>query len=216
MDHYSPECHHTDGDENSAMPEASLFIGVTGETTEALQWHYDGVLRAVGEDPSREGLKNTPLRAAKAMKHLTRGYTQSVDDLVNGAIFESSNSEMVLVRDIEMYSLCEHHLLPFFGHCHVAYLPKGKVIGLSKIPRIVDMYARRLQIQENLTKQIADSVLEVTGAEGVAVVIEARHMCMMMRGVGKQNASMTTSMMLGRFRDDPRTRSEFLELIPRR
>ena len=215
MDHHSPECRHVNNDEDGATAEPSVVGSARRDSTEALQWHYDGVLRALGEDPSREGLSNTPLRAAKAMKHLTQGYTQSIDDLVNGAIFESSNSEMVLVRDIELYSLCEHHLLPFFGRCHVAYLPRGKVIGLSKIPRIVDMFARRLQIQENLTKQIADTVLKVTGAEGVAVVIEARHMCMMMRGVGKQSASMTTSMMLGRFRDDPRTRSEFLELIPR-
>jgi len=160
-----------------------------------------------------EGLLATPKRAAKAMRFLTQGYQQNVDEVVNNAIFSSSNSEMVIVRDIELYSLCEHHLLPFIGRAHVAYLPNGKVIGLSKIPRIVDMFARRLQIQENLTQQIGNCIQEVTDAQGVAVVIEAKHLCAMMRGVEKQNSSMTTSMMVGRFRDDPRTRQEFLTLI---
>jgi len=161
----------------------------------------------------RDGLLDTPERAAKAMKYLTHGYDQTLDEVVNNAIFESDSEEMVIVRDIELYSLCEHHLLPFIGKCHVAYLPKGRVIGLSKIARIVDMYARRLQIQENLTKQIADAVNSVTGGLGVGVVVEAQHMCMMMRGVGKQNSSMTTSSMLGRFRADINTRNEFLTLI---
>jgi GTP cyclohydrolase I len=187
--------------------------GIAETTTGALARRYRQILVGLGEDPAREGLRDTPLRAAKAMQFLTRGYTESLERLVNGAIFESDNSEMVIVRDIELYSLCEHHLLPFSGKAHVAYLPAGKVIGLSKIPRIVDMFARRLQIQENLTQQIAQSIQTVTDADGVAVVIEARHMCMMMRGVEKQNSSMTTSSMLGRFREDARTRAEFLQLL---
>jgi GTP cyclohydrolase IA len=175
--------------------------------------HYKAILEAVGEDPTREGLLRTPQRAAKAMQFLTQGYTQDLTALINDAVFTTSNNEMVIVRDIELYSLCEHHLLPFLGRAHVAYLPNGKVLGLSKIPRIVDMFARRLQIQEKLTQQIGNCIQEVTGAKGVAVVVEAKHLCAMMRGVEKQNSSMTTSMMLGRFRDDPRTRQEFLTLI---
>ena len=178
-----------------------------------MEEQFRAILEAVGEDPDREGLQKTPHRAAQAMAFLTRGYQQDIPALVNGAIFESANEEMVIVRDIELYSMCEHHLLPFFGRPHVAYLPAGKVIGLSKIPRIVDAFARRLQIQENLTTQIADCILGATDARGVAVVIEARHMCAMMRGVEKQHASMITSMMLGAFREDPRTRQEFLQLI---
>lgn len=178
-----------------------------------MEEHYKAILEAVGEDPTREGLLRTPQRAAKAMQFLTQGYTQDLDALVNGAVFTTHNNEMVIVRDIELYSLCEHHLLPFIGRAHVAYLPNGKVIGLSKIPRIVDMFARRLQIQEKLTAQIGHCIQDVTDAKGVAVVVEAKHLCAMMRGVQKQNSSMTTSMMLGRFRDDPRTRQEFLTLI---
>lgn len=178
-----------------------------------MEQHYRAIIEATGENPQREGLLKTPERAARAMEFLTQGYRQCVDDVVNDAIFSSSNNEMVIVRDIELYSLCEHHLLPFIGRAHVAYLPSGKVIGLSKIPRIVDMFARRLQIQENLTQQIGQCIQDVTGAMGVAVVIDAKHLCAMMRGVEKQNSSMTTSMMLGRFRDDPRTRQEFLTLI---
>lgn len=178
-----------------------------------MESQYRALIEQIGEDPQREGLLDTPKRAAKAMQFLTQGYRQDAEELVNGAIFESQNSEMVIVRDIELYSLCEHHLLPFIGKAHVAYLPDGKVIGLSKIPRIVDMFARRLQIQENLTVQIAECVQELIGAKGVGVVIEAKHLCMMMRGVEKQNSAMTTSMMLGRFREDPRTRTEFLTLI---
>ena len=177
--------------------------------------HYRAIIEAIGEDVERDGLRDTPRRAAKAMSFLTRGYHQNVDEVVNGAVFESGNDEMVIVKDIELYSLCEHHLLPFFGRAHVAYLPSGKVIGLSKIPRIVDMFARRLQIQENLTQQIGETIQQVTDARGVGVVIEAKHLCAMMRGVEKQNSSMTTSWMHGRFRDDPRTRSEFLTLINR-
>jgi GTP cyclohydrolase I len=178
-----------------------------------MEEQYRTIIESLGENPDREGLLRTPYRAARAMEFLTQGYEQDLEEIVNGAVFESSNDEMVIVKDIELYSLCEHHLLPFFGKAHVAYLPSGKVIGLSKIPRIVDMYARRLQIQENLTQQIGLSIERVTAGLGVAVVIEAQHLCAMMRGVQKQNSSMITSVMLGRFRDDPRTRQEFLELI---
>jgi GTP cyclohydrolase I len=177
-----------------------------------LDTYYEKIIRGVGEDPQREGLLKTPQRAARAMQYLTRGYNQSLEEVVNNAIFESDNDEMILVKNIELYSMCEHHLLPFIGKCHVAYIPTGKVIGLSKIARIVDMYARRLQIQENLTKQIADSLMQTIQPSGVGVIIEAQHLCMMMRGVEKQNSMMTTSMMLGSFRDHDRTRSEFLRL----
>lgn len=175
--------------------------------------NFANIISSIGEDLTRDGLRDTPERASKAFQFLTKGYHQDIEEVVNGAIFESDNDEMVLVKDIELYSLCEHHLLPFIGKCHVAYLPQGKVIGLSKIARIVDMYARRLQIQENMTKQIAEAIMEVTGARGVGVILEAQHLCMMMRGVEKQNSMMTTSMMLGAFRDVPATRSEFLHLI---
>lgn len=178
-----------------------------------MEEHFRAIIEEIGENPEREGLLRTPHRAAKAMEFLTQGYEQDLEEIVNRAIFESSNDEMVIVRDIELYSLCEHHLLPFIGKAHVAYLPNRRVIGLSKIPRIVDMYARRLQIQENLTQQIGESIQRVTGAAGVAVVIEAKHFCMMMRGVQKQNSSMITSIMLGRFREDARTRQEFLNLV---
>ena len=181
--------------------------------SEKLAKHYSDILTELGEDVNRDGLLDTPKRAAKAMQFLTRGYEQDLSTVVNGAIFESDSDEMVIVKDIELYSLCEHHLLPFIGKCHVAYLPTGKVIGLSKIARIVDMFARRLQIQENMTKQIAEAIMQVTGASGAAVVIEAKHMCMMMRGVEKQNSSMLTSVMLGCFRKKPATRAEFLNLI---
>jgi len=174
---------------------------------------YAAILEGVGEDLNRDGLIDTPARAAKAMAFLTHGYGQTLDEVLNGAVFESDSDEMVIVRDIELYSLCEHHMLPFIGKAHVAYLPTGKVIGLSKIARIVDMYARRLQIQENLTQQIAQAVNQVTDGMGVGVVIECQHMCMMMRGVQKQNSMMTTSSMLGTFRSDINTRSEFLSLI---
>ncbi|APE31921.1 GTP cyclohydrolase I FolE [Halomonas aestuarii] len=181
--------------------------------TEELANHYRAIIHDLGEDPDREGLRDTPKRAAKAMQFLNRGYTQSLEEIINGAVFESETDEMVLVKDIELYSMCEHHLLPFIGKCHIAYLPSGKVLGLSKFARIVDMYARRMQIQENLTRQIAEAVQQVTEARGVAVVIEARHLCMMMRGVEKQNSSMTSSVMLGAFREKPSTRQEFLTLV---
>ena len=183
--------------------------------SDELDLQYREILRGLGEDPDREGLRDTPMRAAKAMRYLCHGYEQNLDELVNGALFASDNDEMVTVKDIELYSLCEHHLLPFIGKAHVAYIPTGKVLGLSKVARIVDMFARRLQIQENLTRQVADAVQRVTGAAGVAVVIEAQHMCMMMRGVEKQNSVMSTSVMLGAFRESQNTRHEFLKLIGR-
>ena len=174
---------------------------------------YEQLLQSAGEDISRDGLLKTPERAAAAFKFLTQGYTQSLDAIINEAVFDSDNNEMVIVKDIELYSMCEHHLLPFVGKAHVAYLPRGKVIGLSKIARITDMFARRLQIQEQLTTQIAEAIQTATGAAGVGVVIEAQHFCMMMRGVQKQNSWTVTSMMLGAFRDHDRTRQEFLQLI---
>src|SRR5690554_327879 len=174
---------------------------------------FSTIIESVGEDLGRPGLVDTPKRAAKAFEFLTRGYRQNLDEVINGALFPSDSSEMVMVTDIELYSLCEHHLLPFVGKCHVAYIPNGKVLGLSKVARIVDMYARRLQIQENLVMQIATTIEQVTNALGVAVIIEARHMCMMMRGVEKQNSSMKTSAMLGSFRTNQATRAEFLSLL---
>lgn len=174
---------------------------------------YAEILDELGLDRTRDGLRNTPERTAKALEYLTKGYRQSLDEVVNGAVFDSDNDEMVLVKDIELYSLCEHHLLPFIGKCHVAYIPTGKVLGLSKIARIVDMYARRLQIQETLTRQVAEVIMSITNAKGVGVVIEAQHLCMMMRGVEKQNSLMKTSMMVGTFRKDSRTRTEFLRLL---
>jgi GTP cyclohydrolase IA len=171
------------------------------------------LLKAIGEDPQREGLLKTPTRAARAFEFLTNGYRQSIDEVVNGAIFESDTSEIILVKDIELYSMCEHHLLPFIGRAHVAYIPQGKVIGLSKVARLVDVFARRLQIQENLTLQIADALMKTLHPAGVGVVVEAKHLCMMMRGVEKQNSSMKTSCLLGSFKEDARTRSEFFSLL---
>jgi len=165
------------------------------------------------DDVSRPGVVDTPIRAAKAMAFLTRGYDQTLEEVVNNALFSAENREMIVVEDIELYSMCEHHLLPFIGKAHVGYIPNGKVLGLSKVARIVDMFARRLQIQEELTHQIATAIQNVTGAEDVGVVIEAKHLCMMMRGVEKQNSRMKTSAMLGAFRDDPSTRAEFLNLL---
>ena len=174
---------------------------------------FRNLLEAIGEDPQREGLLRTPLRAAHAFEFLTNGYRQNLDEIVNGAIFSSEASEIILVKDIELYSMCEHHLLPFIGRAHVAYIPNGKVIGLSKIARIVDVFARRLQIQEQLTVQIADALMKCLEPSGVAVVVEAKHLCMMMRGVEKQNSVMKTSCLLGTFKEDARTRSEFLSLL---
>ena len=178
-----------------------------------MQEHFKKIIEAMGEDPEREGLRSTPKRAAKAMAFLTQGYQLKIDDVINGALFASENSEMVLVKNIELYSLCEHHLLPFIGKCHIAYIPNGKILGLSKFARIVDMFSRRLQVQENLTSEIANALQEITDAKGVGVVIEAQHLCMMMRGVEKQHSTMTTSVMLGLLREDARTRAEFLSLI---
>ncbi|MBT4159739.1 MAG: GTP cyclohydrolase I FolE [Gammaproteobacteria bacterium] len=180
-----------------------------------MEKEFRTIIEQIGEDPNREGLLDTPERAAKAMAFLTRGYGQTLDQVVNRALFESDASEMIVVQDIELYSMCEHHMLPFIGKCHVAYVPTGKVLGLSKVARIVELYARRLQIQENLTRQIAEAVQEVTDASGVGVIIEAQHMCMMMRGVEKQNSVMKTSVMLGTFRSNQSTRMEFLSLIGR-
>ena len=174
---------------------------------------YRELLQGIGEDTEREGLRRTPDRAARALEFITQGYRQNLDEIINGAVFESGASEIILVKDIELYSLCEHHLLPFIGRAHVAYLPNGKVIGLSKVARIVDVFARRLQIQENLTTQIAESLMRCLEPSGVAVVVEAKHLCMMMRGVEKQNSVMKTSCLLGTFKEDARTRSEFLSLL---
>ncbi len=180
-----------------------------------MEEQFRRLIEAVGEDPTREGLCDTPARAAKAFKFLTQGYQQDPVEIVGDAIFESAMDEMVIVRDIELFSMCEHHLLPFLGRCHVGYLPRGRVIGLSKIARIVDVYARRFQIQENLTTQVAQCLMDLIQPYGVGVVIEAKHMCMMMRGVEKQNSEMVTSCLLGAFRDSPQTRGEFLNLVHR-
>lgn len=177
-----------------------------------MEKHFTEILKSLGEDVDREGLIDTPKRAAQALKFLTRGYRQTLEEVVNGATFDSDMDEMVLVKNIELYSLCEHHLLPFIGKCHVAYIPNGKIIGLSKVARIVDHFARRLQVQEKLTKQIAECMMSVADAKGVGVIIEAQHLCMMMRGVEKQNSIMKTSMMMGLFRKDSQTRAEFLNL----
>ena len=171
------------------------------------------LLVELGEDPEREGLKKTPARVAKSLTFLTRGYRQNLKEVVNGAKFTSGTNHMVILRDIEMYSMCEHHMLPFYGKCSIGYISQGKVLGVSKLARIVDMFARRLQIQERMTEEIADAVMHEAGAEGVGVVIKAKHLCMMMRGVEKQNSEMTTSAVLGSFRTDEKVRQEFLSLI---
>jgi len=174
------------------------------------------ILTKIGEDPTRGGLINTPRRVDRALRFLTSGYRMNADEVLNGALFEVAYDEMVIVKDIELFSLCEHHLLPFFGKCHVAYIPNGRIVGLSKIPRLVDMYARRLQVQERLTTQIAETIDTKVNPKGVAVVIEAQHLCMIMRGVEKQNSVAVTSSMLGAFKDLQNTRSEFLNLIHKR
>ena len=171
------------------------------------------ILLAMGEDPTREGLVDTPKRVAKSYEFLTRGYRQSLEEVVNGALFEAESDDMVIVRNIEFFSLCEHHMLPFFGKCHVGYIPQKKIIGVSKVARIVDMFARRLQVQERLTREISSALEQILGAEGVGVVMEARHLCMQMRGVEKQNSVMTTSSMRGSFRRELATRNEFTRLI---
>ena len=178
-----------------------------------MEENFKQIIEEIGEDVNRPGLIDTPKRAAQAFRFLTKGYQDNIEDIINNALFESNASEIVMVKNIELYSLCEHHLLPFIGKCHVAYIPKGKVIGVSKVARIVELYARRLQIQENLTRQIAETLEKYTEAIGVAVIIEAQHLCMMMRGVEKQNSVMTTSCVLGEFHEDPSTRAEFFSMI---
>ncbi len=175
--------------------------------------HLQSILQILGENPSREGLLDTPKRYAKAMEFLTSGYEKQIDQIVGNALFNESSSEIVIIRDIELFSLCEHHLLPFYGKAHVAYIPNGKIIGLSKVPRIVDVFARRLQVQERLTTQISQELMRILNPIGVAVIIEASHLCMMMRGVEKQNSYTITSSMLGAFREDPTTRKELLHLL---
>ena len=178
-----------------------------------MQEEIRSILEQIGEDPTREGLLKTPERVEKSYQFLTRGYKQNLEEVINGAIFHEECDDMVIVRDIEFYSLCEHHMLPFFGKCHIGYIPRGKVLGVSKLARITDMFARRLQLQERLGRQIADAVNQVLEPEGVGVVIEGQHLCMLMRGVQKQNSVMTTSAMLGSFRKEESTRLEFLKLI---
>ncbi|MEF3193173.1 MAG: GTP cyclohydrolase I FolE [Halothiobacillaceae bacterium] len=195
-------------------PSTACFpVSTPSNETDGMAESFARIISGVGEDLNRPGLLKTPKRAADAFRYLCSGYTQSLEAIVNGALFPSDTDEMVIVRDIELYSLCEHHLLPIIGKANVAYLPSGKVLGLSKLARIVDMFARRLQIQEQLTRQIAEAIQQVTEARGVAVHIEAAHMCMAMRGVEKQHSMTTTSVMLGAFRDNPATRQEFLQLI---
>ncbi|MXW52884.1 MAG: GTP cyclohydrolase I FolE [Gammaproteobacteria bacterium] len=179
----------------------------------AIDTAFRELINFIGEDPGREGLRDTPRRAANAIEFLTKGYRDDIDSIVNNALYQSDIDEIIIVKDIELYSLCEHHILPFIGKCHVGYLPNGKVLGLSKIARIVEMFARRLQIQERLTQQIAQTMLDVTGASGVGVLVEAQHLCMQMRGVEKQHSLMKTSVLLGAFRSDSATRSEFLQLV---
>ena len=178
-----------------------------------MQQQIHDILVEMGEDPSREGLLDTPKRVEKSLRFLTRGYGQTLEEVVNGALFEAESDDMVIVRDIEFFSLCEHHMLPFFGKCHVGYIPKGKIIGVSKVARIVDMFARRLQVQERLTKQVSEALMKILGAEGVGVVVEAQHLCMQMRGVEKQHSVMTTSSMVGSVRRELATRNEFTRLI---
>ena len=192
------------------------IICLSEENLDKLSRAYQELLEAIGQDPDRQGLRRTPIRAARALEFLTQGYRQSLGEIINGAIFDSEASEIILVKDIELYSMCEHHLLPFIGRAHVAYIPNGKVIGLSKVARIVDVFARRLQIQENLTTQIAAALMDCLEPTGVAVVVEAKHLCMMMRGVEKQHSGAMTSTMLGDFRDRKETRDEFLALVNHR
>ena len=199
------EAAHANGNGNGTVPARP-----SQETVEA---HYRDILSFVGEDPGREGLLQTPHRAAEALKYLTKGYDQDVETLLNGAIFHEDYDDMVVVKDIEFYSTCEHHILPFFGKVHVAYIPNGHIVGLSKIPRLVDMFARRLQVQERLTTQIAEAIEGALEPRGVAVVVEGTHMCMRMRGVQKQDASMVTSHVMGVFRTDRATRQEFMALV---
>ncbi len=193
--------------------DMNLKLPLNGKSLEILENSVRSILNEVGEDSRREGLVKTPHRVAKAYKFLTKGYNEDVDTLLNGAIFNEHYDEMVIVKNIDFYSLCEHHMLPFYGVCHVAYIPNGKIVGLSKLPRIVEMYSRRLQVQERMTREIGDTINRVLEPKGVAVVSEAKHLCMMMRGVEKQNSVATASCMLGTFKADEKTRQEFLKLI---
>ena len=183
------------------------------ERPDAIEPSVEAILKELGEDPARDGLLRTPRRVARSLRFLTGGYAQDPNELLNGALFDVTYDEMVIVKDIEFYSLCEHHLLPFFGRAHVAYLPKGKVVGLSKIPRLVEMFARRLQVQERLTSEIAETLERMLNPKGVAVVLESIHLCMMMRGVAQQNCFAITSSLRGEFESNPKTRSEFMDLI---
>ena len=189
------------------------MAGKQGKKSVSLETSVGDILTRLGENPRREGLVRTPYRVARALEFMTSGYKQDVDKVLNGAIFREKYDEMVIVKDLDFFSMCEHHMLPFYGKAHIAYIPKGKIVGLSKIPRIVEIFARRLQVQERMTQQIAETLFGALEPDGVAVVIEARHLCMMMRGVEKQNSVATTSAMLGSFREDERTRNEFLKLI---
>ena len=200
-------------------PESTSGVGASPDVEDAaeaaMMAHVDGLLRGVGEDPTRDGLRRTPLRVAKSLRFLTDGYRMDAESLLQAAVFESDTDEMVVVKDIEIYSLCEHHMLPFFGRAHVAYLPRDKIVGLSKLARVVDVFARRLQVQERMTSQIANAIQKALHPLGVGVIVEAQHLCMMMRGVTKQNSSTVTSCMVGGFRKDPKTRQEFLDIIKR-
>jgi GTP cyclohydrolase I len=193
--------------------DLNLNLPLNGKSLELLENSVRVILNEIGENSNREGLLKTPHRVAKSFKFLTKGYKENADTLLNGAIFREHYDEMVIVKDIDFYSLCEHHMLPFYGKCHVAYIPNGKIVGLSKLPRIVEMYSRRLQVQERMTREIGDMINKVLEPKGVAVVSEAKHLCMMMRGVEKQNSIATASCMLGRFKSDEKTRQEFLKLI---
>lgn len=198
------------------MSETTEAVLPLKSDTETISDHIRRILHLLGEDPNREGLRHTPERCEKALRFLTSGYRQDPEKVLNGAMFSVCYDEMVVVKDIEVFSLCEHHLLPFFGKCHMAYIPSKKVVGLSKIARLVNMFARRLQVQERLTSQIAQAIQQRISPEGVGVIIEARHLCMVMRGVEKQHSSAVTSAMLGAFRENKQTRDEFLSLIGRR
>ena len=198
---------------NSIVPQQTDPVENSIDRDRDFEKNVIEILERIGEDPQREGLLKTPYRVAKAWKYLTRGYDMDVEEVLNRAVFHEDYNEMVIVKDIDFYSLCEHHMLPFFGRCHIAYIPDGKIVGLSKLPRIVDVFARRLQVQERMTQQIAEALQDALQPMGVAVVCEARHMCMMMRGVQKQNSVATTSEMLGAFEANSKTREEFLRLI---
>ncbi|MCC6866079.1 MAG: GTP cyclohydrolase I FolE [Ignavibacteria bacterium] len=190
-----------------------ISVSYNGESLKKIEKSIVTILSEIGEDPNREGLLSTPKRVAKAYKFLTKGYGEDIEKILNNAVFNEHYDEMVIVKDIDFYSLCEHHLLPFFGKCHIAYIPNGKIVGLSKLPRMVEMFSRRLQVQERMTREIGDMINKVLEPKGVGVVTEASHLCMMMRGVEKQNSIATASAMLGRFKSDEKTRTEFLKLI---